>query len=145
MSIVVGALVRQGDAVLLVKQRGADDDAPAWSVPGGVVEDGEMLTDALKREVREEAGLEVLSVGSIEYVVNSAHEGGNTIAIVFNVMRWRGTPKPDDPDGLVSDCRFVSLPEAVRLVELLPYRMMREPLLAYLKEEVEPGKLWQYG
>ena len=144
MSIVVVALIRRCDEILLVKQEGDDDAAPSWSVPGGVVEDGELLTDALKREVREETGIEALRVGSLEYVVNFVHDGGASIAIAFNVLRWRGTPKPDDPDGLVIDCRFVPLPEAIQLVECLPYRTMREPLLAYLTGDEEPVKLWEY-
>ena len=138
------ALINTGDEILLVNQQGENDAAPGWSVPGGVVEDGEMLKDALRREVREETGIEVLTVGPIEYVVNSVHDGINSIAIAFNVVRWRGTPKPDDPDGLVFDCRFVSLPESIELVERLPYRTMREPLLAYLTGDAELGKLWEY-
>ena len=88
MSIVVVALIRHGDEVLLVKQQGDDDATPGWSVPGGVVEDGELLTDALKREVREETGIDVLTVGPLEYIVNFEHDGGNSIAMAFNV--WNG-------------------------------------------------------
>ena len=145
MSTVVVALMQRGDEILLVRQQGEDDDAPSWSVPGGVVEDGELLTDALKREVREETGIVVTAVGSLQYVVNFEHEGGCSIAIAFNVQRWRGDPKPNDPDGLVMECRFVPLPEAVKLVEQLHYRMMREPLLAYLKGDAEPGTFWEYA
>ena len=145
MSIVVVALIRHGDEVLLVKQQGDDEATPGWSVPGGVVEDGELLTDALKREVREETGIEVLSVGPLEYIVNFEHDGGQSIAMAFNVMEWRGTPKPDDPDGLVTDCRFVPLPEAIKLVQSVPYRMMREPLLAYLNGDAVRGMLWEYA
>ncbi len=145
MSTVVVALIRHGDEVLLVKQQGDDDATPGWSVPGGVVGDGELLTDALKREVREETGIEVLTVGLLEYIVDFEHDGGNSIAMAFNVMEWRGTPKPNDPDGLVTDCLFVPMPEAIRLVEHLPYRMMREPLLAYLNGDAVRGMLWEYA
>ena len=62
MSIVVVALISKGDEILLVNQQGEKDAAPGWSVPDGVVEDGEMLRDALRREVREETGIEVLTV-----------------------------------------------------------------------------------
>ncbi len=50
----VGALVEQGGRVLLVrtpKWRGL------WGVPGGKVEWGESLEEALRREFREEVGL----------------------------------------------------------------------------------------
>ena len=43
MSTVVAAPVHRGNEILLVRQQGEDDDAPSWSAPGGVVEDGELL------------------------------------------------------------------------------------------------------
>ena len=145
MSIVVVALIRRDDTILLVKQQGRDDIAPNWSVPGGVVEEGELLGDALKREIREETGIEVLEVGTIAYVVNAKHAGGSSIVLAFNVERWRGVPKPNDPDGLVSDCQFVPVAEAIRFVETLPYQSMRDPLLGYLSGDSALGSLWEFA
>lgn len=54
-SLVVGCLVRDDhDAVLLIKhcRRG-------WEIPQGRVEEGEDLLTALRRELREEAGIDV--------------------------------------------------------------------------------------
>jgi mutator protein MutT len=56
--IAVGAIVVERDTVLLVR-RATDPGAGKWSVPGGRVERGELLRDALAREVREETGIEV--------------------------------------------------------------------------------------
>lgn len=54
----VGALIYDGDRVLLV-QRGKEPLKGFWSLPGGAVEPGELLEQALLREVMEETSLEV--------------------------------------------------------------------------------------
>ena len=54
----VGALIFEDVKILLI-QRGKPPMLGYWSLPGGAVEVGESLHDALRREIREETGLEV--------------------------------------------------------------------------------------
>lgn len=54
----IGALIFKGKRILLA-QRGKQPLLGWWSLPGGVLETGESLTDGIRREVREETGLEV--------------------------------------------------------------------------------------
>ena len=64
----VGAVILDGEKVLLVR-RAREPLRGEWSVPGGLVEVGEELTEALRREIREETGLAV-RVGPVVEVLD---------------------------------------------------------------------------
>ena len=55
---VVAAVIRDGGRVFAT-QRGYGDYKDWWEFPGGKIESGEMPTDALKREIREELDTEI--------------------------------------------------------------------------------------
>ena len=56
--IAVGAVVVDGGKLLMIR-RGKEPGKGLWSIPGGRVEKGEYLTEALVREVKEETNLDV--------------------------------------------------------------------------------------
>jgi len=56
--IGVGAIVLRRDRVLMA-ERGKEPLKGWWSLPGGALETGETLEDAVRREMREETGLEI--------------------------------------------------------------------------------------
>ena len=64
----VGGVVLDGEKVLLVR-RGQEPLRGEWSLPGGLVEVGESLTQALRREIAEETGLSI-HVGGIVKVLD---------------------------------------------------------------------------
>ncbi len=63
--IGVGAIIFDRGRVLLA-QRGNEPLKGWWSLPGGLVEAGESLADAVRRETREETGLEIEPAGVVE-------------------------------------------------------------------------------
>jgi 8-oxo-dGTP diphosphatase len=71
--VAVGAVVKEGNSIVLVK-RTHEPGKGFWSIPGGLVELGEPVKDAVKREVREETGLEVEIDKLIDAIDNIVHD-----------------------------------------------------------------------
>ena len=69
----VGAVIVNDDCVVLVR-RAHEPLKGEWSLPGGSVEVGETLAEAVAREAREETGL-IVRVGSLIEVLDRVHKG----------------------------------------------------------------------
>jgi 8-oxo-dGTP diphosphatase len=73
--VAVGAVCVHDDALLLIR-RGRGPAAGEWSVPGGRVQRGETLHEAVVRELAEETGLEVVVdrfLGWVERIDDAYH------------------------------------------------------------------------
>ena len=73
--IVVGAVIRRDDSVLLLRRRADDFMGGLVELPSGAVDTGESIVDALKREVEEETGLIINEIeafiGTFDYTSGS--------------------------------------------------------------------------
>ena len=79
--IRVAAIIVQGDSVLLVRHTKGSETY--WLLPGGGVDYGEALDKALKRELREEANLDV-TVKELVFVNDSiAPDGSRHVVNVY--------------------------------------------------------------
>ena len=61
--VAVGGLIENEDGKILMLK----SPDRGWEIPGGQVEEGETITDALKREVKEETGIDI-EVGDLKAV-----------------------------------------------------------------------------
>jgi 8-oxo-dGTP diphosphatase len=103
---VAGLLIRDG-SILMVEQGRGDDRY--WLLPGGGVQFGEALADALRREFQEELGLRVgvqRLVAIVESLSPEPDYAKHVIHLVFEVSA-PAEAQPQPKDAKVLTARFL--------------------------------------
>ena len=96
----VGAIILKRDRILMA-QRGKEPLKGWWSLPGGALEIGESLKDAVCREVREETGLEIRPLGVVEIFERIMRDAAGVpeyhyVLIDYMCRATGGTLRPGD-------------------------------------------------
>ena len=78
----VAALIADDQGRLLIVVRAAEPEKGTWDLPGGFADPGESAEESLRREVREELGLEIASMRYLCSYPNSYNYGGMRYATV---------------------------------------------------------------
>jgi ADP-ribose pyrophosphatase len=117
----VGAVILEGDCVLLVK-RGHAPLKGEWSLPGGTVELGETLHAAVVREVREETGLDVTVGPLLEVFDRIDRASDDRIRFHFVIVDFACRPSGGalGPSSDADDARWV------RITDLHEYRITQK-------------------
>lgn len=125
--IGVGGIAVSNGRVLLVR-RGRPPLLGEWSIPGGAVETGESLMDAVRREMREETGLDVEPIELVEVLDRITHDADGRVRYHYILLDYvcRVTSEAACAASDAAECcwaardelaSFHLRPEAVRVIE----------------------------
>lgn len=121
IGVGVGALIVDDAGRLFLAQRGpkAKNERGLWEFPGGGVEFGESLRDALSREIREEYGV-TIAVGELLTVTDHIlpDEGQHWVSPSYICHIISGTPTILEPEKCSAIGWFTldAMPDALSLV-----------------------------
>ncbi|HHT7238631.1 MULTISPECIES: NUDIX domain-containing protein [Bacillus] len=110
MQVRVTGVLIEDDKILLVNQKVANRN---WSLPGGRVENGETLEEAMIREMREETGLEV-KIKKLLYVCDKPDASPSLLHITFLLEKVEGEitlPSNEFDHNPIHDVQMVPIKE----------------------------------
>lgn len=138
----VGALITDPatERLLLVEHDGLWEAGSFWTPPGGGVDFGEGLAEALLREVKEETGVDV-SIGPLRYVLDFVRPPLHAVSLYFEAT---ATPEALGALALGTDPELADqqMLRAVRLVpldDLAGLTLYPEPFRARFAADVRAG------
>lgn len=97
---VVAGILRDDDACVLIAERLGDSAfVDLWEFPGGKIEAGEAPEEALRRELKEELGIEIVSFAHFQCI---RHDYADRQVLIdfFLVSQWLGQPLGLQGQGL---------------------------------------------
>jgi ADP-ribose pyrophosphatase YjhB (NUDIX family) len=134
--IGVGGVVFHNEKVLLVKLTYGPAEGK-WLIPGGLVDCGETLQEAVEREIYEEAGVQVHPVGIIG--LRSMIRARDQLTDLYCIFLCELVSSPDlqNSDEEIADVRWIPLDE-----------LETEPLMTeytkYAVQKAQNSKLMEY-
>jgi ADP-ribose pyrophosphatase YjhB (NUDIX family) len=106
----VDAIIEVGSGIVLIRRR---NPPLGWAIPGGFVDYGESLEDAILREAKEETGLDIELIRQFHtYSAPKRDPRHHTISTVY-VARASGKPEAGDDAKEVRIFTKDTLPEDI--------------------------------
>jgi ADP-ribose pyrophosphatase YjhB (NUDIX family) len=113
---------------VLLGRRGIEPFLGRWDTPGGFVNAGESLEDAVRRELREEAGIEIEVARLVATFPDVYGDAGDaTVNAFFECRLVAGDPQPADD---VAELRWFA-PGELPPAEELAFACVRSALVAW--------------
>lgn len=113
IALSVDAIIDMGAGLIVLIER--QNEPHGWALPGGFVEQGECLEDAVIREVKEETGLEIEIIRQFHTYSDPKRDPRHQSVSTVFVTRGMGTPKAS------SDAKAVGLYHQFNLPENIPF------------------------
>lgn len=124
--LTLGIILDSTKKKILIGRREDDPNVPrlSWCFPGGRVQAGEDLDDALKRNVERKTGYKVKNIGT--FFSRNAEERPEQIEIMFLTRVFEGEEKPGDD---LVELKWVSPKEIENYFETSIHKKLKEFLL----------------
>jgi mutator protein MutT len=132
IGVSVGAMIFNGKGELFLTKRGklAKNERGCWENPGGGVEFGETLEEAVRREIREEYGIEISIIEQFpaaDHIIPDEHQ--HWVATTFLAQIRQGqTPVILEPDkcAAIGWFNMDNLPEPLSIITRMDLERYRK-------------------
>jgi 8-oxo-dGTP diphosphatase len=132
----VDAIIQNSSSILLIK-RSKDPYKNQFALPGGFVNKGETIEEAIKREVYEETSLEVHPIDILGVYSDPKRDPrGHMMTVVFIVLVIRGNPSAGDDAKEIS---WISIEKINDIKIAFDHKLV---IHDYLRWKKEGGTYW---
>lgn len=134
IGVSAGAMIfnKKGDLFLSKRSKKASNEKGHWETPGGGVRFGETLQNAVKREIKEEYGVDIILIKQFpaaNHIIPK--ENQHWIATTFLAKIKQGqTPKIMEPDkcDAIGFFSLSKLPTPLSIITKLDLKTLKQPL-----------------
>lgn len=125
--IGVAVLWNAQQQILIDRRRPEGPMGGLWEFPGGKVEPGETIEDCIKREIKEELGIEI-EVGNHLITIEHLYAHLHVTLAVHHCRHLSGVPQPIECDEI----RWVTLDEITQF----PFPQANEQIITALQYKI---------
>ncbi len=110
MNVAVGIIIKRdsmdGDKYFVCRRAAHQHQGNKWEFPGGKVDTGETPREALKRELKEEVGIDVQGDPVLEFEINHKYPDKHVNLYIFTVDAFKGEATGNEGQ----EAKWVNLP-----------------------------------